>query len=301
VIIDIHGHIGDILYPGGGALIFREGVEFPASKGILKIYEKNLSRETLVTRLASRAFPMRVVNAERKRNFAATLRNFRLSLEGTEIDSCVCAPVSPNNTYEDMLAARNADARVIAFTSPDFSGGSAAEKLSDDLSDPVASGVKIHPILQKVKADSKEVFEAVEVVSSFSKPVLLHTGKARYYPFRENKEQFTGFASIDKVKRLAEAFPQVSFIIGHAGLEEVWPVIDLLSGCKNTYAETSFQPPAIIRELLSAFGKDRVVFGSDWPYGLRLPAILAVEEACGSDLPLREAVLHSNAAKLLEI
>jgi predicted TIM-barrel fold metal-dependent hydrolase len=297
MIIDIHGHIGDILYPGGGALIFREGIAFPASSGLQRPYEKALFRESLVMRIVNKAFPMISVNGERRRNFAATLENFRKSLEGTGITQCVCAPVAPFNTYEDILAARDQDQRIIAFTSPDFTREDAADRLANDL--PGAAGVKIHPILQGVEADSKQVMETIEVTAAYARPVLLHAGKARYYPAREGKDRFTGCAATNKIERLIQAFPSVNFIVGHAGLDEVRSVLDRLPTYKNAYVDTSFQPPEAIRALILAFGGGRVLLGSDWPYGLRLPAVRAAEEACRGDAALLRAVLWENAAGLL--
>jgi predicted TIM-barrel fold metal-dependent hydrolase len=75
----------------------------------------------------------------------------------------------------------------------------------------------------------------------------------------------------------------------------------LLSKYKNACVDTSFQPPEAIRVLISAFGGDRVLFASDWAYGLRKPAILAVKEACGGDAGLLRAVLYDNAAELLNL
>jgi len=296
-IIDAHSHIGSILYPGGGSLIFREGIEFPPSAGLQLAYEKALFRETPYMRGVNKLFPMISVNCERGRNFAATLENFRESLLATGIERCVCAPVAPNNTCKDMLAAGHADGRIIAFTSPDFTVNDTSDKLSQDLTG--AAGVKIHPILQEVEADSAKVMEAVDLASAHNKPVLLHAGRACYYTTREKKKRFSDFAGIIGIERLIAAFPRVKFIVGHAGLGEIASAIDLLPRHKNAFVDTSFQPPEAIRALISEFGGGRVLFASDWPYGLRLPAIAAAEEACGDDTALCRAVFHDNAAELL--
>ena len=297
MIIDAHSHIGNILYPAGGKLIFRAGIPFPASRCLERAYEKALFRETAFLRMVNQAFPMLSVKCERRRNLAATLQNFQESLRETGIVKCVCAPVAPYNTFGDILAAQAADPRVIAFTSPDFSAVDMAEKLSEEMD--AAAGLKIHPIIQEVEADSRSVMEAVEVICAYAKPVLLHAGEARYYTKRERKNCFSGYASIDKIERLISAFPGVNFIVGHAGLGEIASVLDLLPQYKNAYVDTSFQPPEAIRALISAFGGDRVLFASDWPYGLRWPAILAVREACGADAAMQRAILYENAAALL--
>ena len=298
MIIDVHSHLGDILYPGGGGVIFRDDMEFPSPALYQILSEKALFRDTLATRLTEKVFPMMPVNCERRRNFAATLANFRASLVGTDISQCVCAPIAPNNTFEDMLAARERDPRIVPFTSPDFTFSQMAVRLAKDL--PGAKGVKIHPILQETEADSAKVMQALEVISACARPVLIHAGKSRYYHRREMKGRFRVFASIDRIERLIAAFPRVKIIVGHAGLGEIAQVIELLPKYKNAFVDTSFQPPEAIKALVKAFGGDRVMFASDWPYGPRVPAIRAAEEACGADAGLRRAVFWENAAGLLE-
>lgn len=307
-IIDAHGHIGDILYPHGGELIFKTGIKFPVSFWEWFLCERVLYKETFFFRTAEKISPYWSVKRERKRNAAATLENLRKSLDGTNIVKCVCAPVAPNVTYDDILAAAKAEPRIIAFASPDFTSGinNMKDKLSSDLNKG-AMGVKIHPIIQKVEADSECVMEAVSVVQSYSKPVLLHAGPARYYlpcadrSHTENKIHSVDYSSTERIERLVSAFPKVNFIIGHAGLDDFRKVIDVMPKYKNAYVDTSFQYPNAVKDLITAFGGERVLFASDWHYGLRKPAIAAVIEACENDTALQQMVFYENAADLLKV
>jgi predicted TIM-barrel fold metal-dependent hydrolase len=56
-----------------------------------------------------------------------------------------------------------------------------------------------------------------------------------------------------------------------------------------------------VRQLIDAFGPERVLFASDWPYGNRAPALAIVREACRGDHALERRILFSNAAELLRI
>ena len=299
--IDIHGHLGDILYKSGGDLIFKTGIKFPKSTGLQLLDEKYLFRDGALAVILNKLFPMWATNCERKRNAAATLENMRESLEtgtGVEIKWSVCLPVAPHNNYKDIRAAADADPRIIAFTSPDFSSDGMERKLDADLKSG-AAGLKIHPIIQETEADAREVMQAVEIAAAYDAPVLLHSGRAAYYTRRENKARFRENASIIKIERLIAAFPATRFIVGHAGLSQLAEVLDLLCKYKNVYVDTSFQPPEAIQVLISAFGGDRVMFASDWPYGLRRAAILSVKEACRNDAGLLKALLYDNAAAML--
>ena len=297
-IIDAHGHLGDILYPGGGELIFKTGIQFPASFLQWFLCERVLYAETFWFKAANRISPYWSVKSERKRNLAATLENLRESLDGTNITRCVCAPVAPNCTYEDIAAAAREEPRITAFCSPDFTlGAKMRGKLESDLKSG-AAGVKIHPILQETEADSALVASAVDVVQKYAKPVLVHAGPARYYLPKENRTRALDFASIEKIERLVAAFPAVNFIVGHAGLDDFGKVIEVMPKYKNACVDTSFQCPESIAALISAFGADRVLFASDWHYGKRKPMIETALAACGEDAGLQRAVFHDNAANL---
>jgi predicted TIM-barrel fold metal-dependent hydrolase len=264
--------------------------------------ESTLYTETLRFKTANRISPFWSVKSERKRNRAATLENLRKSLEGTNIVRCVCAPVAPNCHYEDVSAAARKEPRILAFTSPDFTLGIFAmqKKLEADLNSG-ACGVKIHPIIQEVEGDSKLAAAAADVIQKYKKPALIHAGPARYYLPKENKTRSLDYASIEKIERLVSDFPQVDFILGHAGLDDFCKVIKLMPKYKNAYVDTSFQHPESIKSLISAFGPDRVLFASDWHYGKRKPMIKTTLAACGSDPGLQKAVFYSNAAKLFSI
>lgn len=299
-IIDIHGHLGDILYQNGGELIKKTNIKYPRSFWQWLLCEKNLYRETFLYKTVNKIFPFWSVKSERRRNRAATLENLKISLEGTNIVKCVCAPVAPNVKFEDILNASKIESRIIAFTSPDFTRADTLEKLEKDLKNG-AAGVKIHPIIQEIDADSKIVRSVLEIIQKYSKPVLFHTGPANYYLPRENKKQFTDYASVKKIGLLAADFPFVNFIAGHAGLDDYKTIIGIMQKYKNIYADTSFQYPDSIRELITASGKERVMFASDWHYGRRKPAIFAVIEACRGDCEVLKSVFYENAANLLGI
>jgi hypothetical protein len=219
---------------------------------------------------------------------------------------CCCLPVAPFVSFGDVQKASMTEPRIIPFTSPDFtlSEYEMEKKLQADIRSG-AAGVKIHPILQQ--ADVSQIVKAVEIIAAQSPaiPVLLHTGRAVYYnpreSAREGKAKYTDYASAEKIHEIISAFRSVNFIVGHAGLSEMNTVIKLCGTYKNVYADTSFQPPAAIAALLHAFGGDKILFGSDWPYGFRKASLAAAMKACESDDALLHAVLYGNAAQLLRI
>lgn len=301
-VIDAHGHLGDILNPQGGELIFETGIRFPVSLREWFLCERVLYRETVLYKAAQRLSPLWSVKSEQKRNRAATLENLSRSLLGTNIIKCVCAPVSPFVSYDDLRRASRTEPRIIAFCSPDFTLGVASmcEKLKNDLQNG-AAGVKIHPIIQNTAADGEFVKAAVETLSPYKVPVLIHTGPATYYLPCDGVKTEAVNASVRRAARLAGMFPDVRFIAGHAGLDDYAECIRYMAAQKNVYVDTSFQHPRALKDLIGAFGGSRVLFASDWHYGRRGPALKAADMACGDDDGLRRAIFYENAAFLLGI
>jgi len=80
---------------------------------------------------------------------------------------------------------------------------------------------------------------------------------------------------------------------------EAEEVIKLLAGLGNVSVDTSFQSPAMIKKLVKAFGSERVLFASDWPFGSQRPAKRTVIAACGKDDALKNKIFYENAAALM--
>jgi hypothetical protein len=78
-------------------------------------------------------------------------------------------------------------------------------------------------------------------------------------------------------------------------------VIQLLAGFPNVAVDTSFQSAATVRELIAAFGPERVLFASDWPFGNCSPALEIAKLACAGDAGLERRILFENAAERLKI
>jgi predicted TIM-barrel fold metal-dependent hydrolase len=243
-----------------------------------------------------------VIAASRARNATATLENMRRSLDEAGIETTVCLPVPPYLTFDDLLAAQRRDAAIVPFTGVDFGReADAGAALARDV-ERGARGLKLHPIIQREPLDSRRTFEAVEAFAPHGLPILFHSGSASYHLAEDRAtRQIPELGRLEYGRKLVAAFPDVPFIAGHAGLLEVEEAIALLGGCENVHVDTSFQSPESIRRLIDVFGRERVLFASDWPFGRRPPALASAREACSGDAELERLVLHRNAARLLRL
>ncbi|MBI9083270.1 MAG: amidohydrolase [Desulfobacterales bacterium] len=303
MIIDIHCHLGDILYPGGGRLIWEKGVRKPRGMDLIGVSERSLhSNMGGLAPLLDRLFMDRVTRAERARNATATLENLRAAMAAAGVTRAVAMPIPPHVTFDDLARAADIDEAILPFTGVDFTR---PRDLTAELEDHVARGargLKLHPIIQQRPLDGPDMMAAVETFAPHGLPVLFHCGVSSYYLGEEKtSRQDPDLGQIEGAVCLASAFPGVSFIAGHAGLFEVNRVMDTLGPLANMSVDISFQSPTTIRKLIRVFGPERVLFASDWPYGNHLPAVRAVQKACGGDRGLERMIFCENAARLLKL
>ncbi len=300
MIIDSHGHLGNILYPGGGELIFRKGVKKRFVIDIASLSEWRLHAE-MPDFLLSPLMGL-LARGEQARNETATLENLRKSMDQAGVDRMVCLPVPPNVTFEDLRQAAELDEGVIPFTGVDFTRADDVQAALDADVAVGARGLKLHPILQKQPLNSKRTFEVVEAFAPHGLPVLFHAGEFSYYLGEEkNRNEEPSNGAIHFGRDLVAAFPKVAFIAGHAGMFQVDDVMAMLGGFSNVYVDLTFQNPGKVRQLIDVFGPERVLYGSDWPWGNHMPAIKIVRKACKGDKTLENLIFHENATRLLKL
>jgi predicted TIM-barrel fold metal-dependent hydrolase len=306
-ILDVHGHLGDILYPNGGDLIGRLGVEKEDVFDPASLAESRLHRDPLrLGKLVYRLLSYQITRGERARNATATLENFGRSLDEAQVSHAVCLPIPPHVGFADLADARGKDPRIVPFTGVDYTRAQdgAFRDPSAALAADVAAGargLKLHPIIQKIPLTSPETRAALEAFAPHGLPVLFHCGISSYYLGAEREKEAPRYGAIHYAAELVRDFPGVRFIAGHSGLLQVDQVMKLLAPFPNVCVDTSFQSPERVRQLVGSFGAERVLFASDWPYGNRPPALAIVREACRGDRGLERRILFENAAELLGI
>ncbi|MDR2686807.1 MAG: amidohydrolase family protein [Oscillospiraceae bacterium] len=141
---------------------------------------------------------------------------------------------------------------------PHMTGAQLAEALDYARANGFA-GAKLHPDCQRFRADDPKVFFLYEALAARGLPLLLHAGDSRY-----------DFSSPARVANVARAFPGLTLVAAHLGGWSQWEDgARLLPGLDNVLVDTSSSlyslPPARAREIIRAFGAQRVLFGTDFP------------------------------------
>ena len=150
-------------------------------------------------------------------------------------------------------------------------------------------GVKIHPMINNKRFDSKAGFLVAEAACPADMPRLLHTDGSE----RETPRQ---------ILPVLQEFPDLKIILAHAGGLDWHLATDIADSGPHVFAEicSSCSSPDKILQLMDAFGSNRVLFGTDttlfhpgYALGMVQDAPLSNEE--------RVRILGGNALQLFSI
>jgi uncharacterized protein len=297
MIIDFHCHLGNILIENGGKIASQKNLRKrhpfdPDYLSRLFLYNSKFLKYAV-----DKTFLLRFVSyAERRRCKMASAENLIHYMDKNNIEKTGLMPIAPNVTFDDIYDVCKQNDRLIAFGCVDFRKDiikqvQRQQKLG-------AKGFKIHPILQKVKADSNKMHTMMNACKD-NTIILAHTGYSNYYPKKQSDKQKIEYGDIYSFANLCKAHSNLRFVAAHAGLREIDDVIKHLSPLQNVWVDTSFQSPDNIKELISSFGEDKVLFASDWPYGFQKTAIDCVKNATKDNKILENKILYDNAVNLL--
>ena len=120
-------------------------------------------------------------------------------------------------------------------------------------------GVKLHPDVQRFEADSPGAMRIYELCADAGLPVLVQTGDYRFDCSNPNR-----------IANVLRQFPKLEFVGAHFGGWSVWDeAVRTLSEFDNITVDSSSSFYVLGREkgreLIRAWGADRVMFGTDYP------------------------------------
>lgn len=154
-------------------------------------------------------------------------------------------------------------------------------------------GVKLHPDIQGFKLDDYRMLKIYELCEG-RLPLLVHTGDNRY-----------DYSNPNRVIPILDIYKDLVFIGAHFGGWSIWEeATKQLSGYKNFYVDCSSSLYAIspekARELIMAYGTDRVLFGTDYPMW-NAKSELDYFMSLGLDENEICSILNKNAVKVFKL
>ena len=154
--------------------------------------------------------------------------------------------------------------------------------------------LKLHPAAQRFFPDAPELMPIYEECGRLGLPVLFHGGRAGIEP--SYTHQFTLMRHYEGALR---SFPEVQFVLGHAGARDVADAIPLVKRYPNVWLDIHGQGVTKLHELIEEVGSHRLLFGTDWPF-YHLAATLAKVLLVTEGRPgVRRAILRGNADRIL--
>ena len=164
-----------------------------------------------------------------------------------------------------------------------------------------AGWYKIHPALQKISKEKIPSF--INFISTNSKSVkglILH-----YFPWGKDIQYCT---SLEILIALVNRFPKIPVMVSHGGGYDSWVVRAHTTSFKNIYYDFSvtlkyFKDTCYLKPLQVYLEKfpERVLFGSDWPWGERSEQLKTLAElAAALNIPEDkvEKLILDNALRL---
>ncbi|MCQ2737758.1 MAG: amidohydrolase family protein [archaeon] len=155
-------------------------------------------------------------------------------------------------------------------------------------------GVKLHPDFQQFALNEERSFKLAEAVDKNNLPMLIHCGDFRY-----------NYSNPTELKELINKFPNLTIIGAHFAGWSIWEKSTAeLAGTPNLYVDVSSSlygiSPETAKELIYAYGVDKVLFGTDFPMW---DSVSEMERFKKIGLTQEEEykILYENAAKLLNL
>ena len=100
-------------------------------------------------------------------------------------------------------------------------------------------------------------------------------------------------------ERAVAECPGTTFFLGHSGAMQMEEALVLAKRYDNVVLELSGQSLPNVRRILDEAPRERIVYGSDWPFYHQAIGIAKVLMATEGQDALRRTVLHDNAARIL--
>ncbi|MGE5528424.1 MAG: amidohydrolase family protein [Patescibacteria group bacterium] len=247
--------------------------------------------------LARRAVPAMAARAGIGTALDGTLGALAASMDRAGIDIAVVQPIATRPGQERSVngwAVSIRSARILAFGSihpatPDWRGEIAR------LKDLGLLGVKFHPDYQDFFVDDPAVFPLYEALCEAGLAILFHAGVDLGLPEPCH-------CTPARLRRAIDAFPGGRFIAAHLGGYLLWKEAREHLVGRPLYLDTSYCFHKLgaedMREIILAHGTDRILFGSDSPWGDQGEAVAQIR-GLGLAAADEEAILAGNAGRML--
>lgn len=200
----------------------------------------------------------------------------------------------PNQHPKKTLETAKEKPQFVGFGSVHPRAFKARERFEEQLHQG-ARGMKMHPTNQTFRPDDASAMRIYKWCGEEGIPVFWHCGPAGIEPkWGQHLSQVRWY------ERPIRENPKTQFVLGHSGSLQHEEGIALQRRYPNAWLEISGLSLPQIRDLVAKADTSRILFGSDWPFYHPALPLASVLIATDGQPAVRSAILHDNAARLLE-
>ena len=230
-----------------------------------------------------------------------TIPNLLAEMDATRVERAAILPINLGLPFGDTLTERWLEAIDATPNRERFVKGCSVHPRDADriekLERYAAAGariVKLHPTMQRFYPDDPSMNEIYGACDRLGLHVFFHCGRAGIEPEATHR-----YALPRHYEAPLADFPNVQFILGHAGARDHAAALDLAPRYANAWLGIHGQGVSWLAEMIRRTGGERLLFGTDWPFyhlaATQAKVLLATEGAP----EIRDAVLRGNAERLL--
>jgi len=229
-----------------------------------------------------------------KKSSSGAVRNLISQMDKTGVDVCAI-----NQLTDDMIldndavykAARAYSNRLVPFAhiNPGMycnEGEKASAEIDRALGKLKMKGVKLHPEFDHFQMFDEVMNELLEKIQEYGVPILFHSGGS--------------FSTPLEIVYVAKNFPRIPVLLGHMGTDSfVHEAVPAAKLSENIYLETSIGAQLLfIENAVHELGAERIVWGTDFPYGSP-PVELKKIQTLDISEKQKRMILGENARRML--
>jgi predicted TIM-barrel fold metal-dependent hydrolase len=212
-------------------------------------------------------------------------------MDGAGVDLAIARPVGSglivdHRAGNDLVLNGGSRIRGLVSVNP-WWGDKALEEMRR-CRDLGAVGLFLDPLRQGFFPTESIASRVYDLAAEYRWPIMVRTGAYIY-------------ADVLAVVQIARRYPSIEFIAGFGGCADMWFEVDgAIGAVPNLHLDTSMLWAEGIASVITKHGPNRVLFGSAEPrnrYQVNLSSLDRLELST----PVREAVLHANAARIFQI
>lgn len=155
--------------------------------------------------------------------------------------------------------------------------------------------MKLHPTVQQFYPDDPVLMPLYEEAQRLGLVIFFHGGRAGIEPESRHR-----YAMPRHYEAALANFPQLQFVLGHAGARDNEAMLQLAMRYDNAWLGIHGQGVSRLEEMIQRTGGERLLFGSDWPFYHLAPSLAKVLLCTRGPQRqgIRRQILRENALRL---